>query len=120
MTNLMYIAGGGAIGAVLRYWMSTGVQLWLGKDFPYGTLSVNLLGSLAIGVLYVLLQERLEWRLALIVGLLGSFTTFSAFSLESLNLIQGGQPGKAALNIFFSVSLCIVGCWLGILIGKKL
>ncbi len=119
MTNLIYIAGGGAVGSVLRHWMITGIHNWLGKDFPYGTLSVNLLGSFAIGLLYILLHERLEWRLALIVGLLGSFTTFSAFSLDTLHLIQGGQPGKAALNIFLSISLCLAGCWLGIIIGKK-
>ncbi len=120
MNNLLYVAGGGSLGSVLRYWLSTNVQLWLGKDFPYGTLSVNLIGSLLIGLLYTVLQQRLEWRLLLIVGLLGGFTTFSAFSLDTMHLIEGGQPGKAALNIFLSVSLCLAGCWLGIIIGKKL
>ena len=124
MNNLIYIASGGAIGSVLRYWMSSGVQTLFGKDFPYGTLSVNLIGSILIGLLFVLLGERTgtneAWRLTLIVGFLGGFTTFSAFSLETFTLIQGGQPGKAALNVLLSVSLCLIGCWLGILIGKKI
>lgn len=124
MNKLLYIAGGGALGSVLRYLMSNGVQTVFGKDFPYGTLSVNLVGSVLIGLLYVLLGERMDTnealRMALIVGFLGGFTTFSAFSLETFNLIQGGQPGKAALNVLFSVCLCLIGCWLGILAGKKL
>ena len=124
MNNLLYIAGGGAIGSVLRYLISTGVQTMFGKDFPFGTLSVNLVGSILIGLLYVLLGERLDtneaWRMALIVGLLGGFTTFSAFSLETFNLLQGGQPGKAAINVLLSVCLCLAGCWLGMIIGKKI
>lgn len=124
MNNLVYIAGGGALGAVLRYGMTTGVHTLFGRDFPYGTLSVNVLGSILIGFLYILIGERMDtnvaWRLTLIVGVLGSFTTFSAFSLETFNLIQDGQPGKAALNVMLSVCLCVLGCWLGITAGKKI
>ncbi len=124
MNNLLYIAGGGAIGSLLRFWMSSAVQVMFGKDFPYGTLSVNLTGSILIGSLYVILGERIDThvalRMTLIVGLLGGFTTFSAFSLETFSLIQGGQPGKAAMNVLLSVCLCLAGCWLGIIIGKKI
>jgi len=124
MTNILYIAGGGALGALLRYWMSSGVHFLMGKNFPYGTLSVNLTGSILIGFLYVLLFERVEaspeWRFALIIGLLGSFTTFSTFSIETLNLFQTGQQIKAVLNILLSVSLCLTGCWLGLLAGRQL
>lgn len=124
MTNILYIASGGALGALLRYWMSSGVHLLMGKNFPYGTLSVNLTGSILIGFLYVLLFERVEaspeWRFALIIGLLGSFTTFSTFSIETLNLFQTGQQIKAVLNILLSVSLCLTGCWLGLLAGRQL
>jgi len=124
MTNILYIAGGGALGALLRYWMSNGVHLIMGKNFPYGTLSVNLTGSILIGFLYVLLFERVEaspeWRFALIIGLLGSFTTFSTFSIETLNLFQTGQQIKAVLNILLSVGLCLTGCWLGLLAGRQL
>jgi CrcB protein len=124
MTNLLYIAGFGALGSVLRYIMSNGVQTMFGKGFPYGTLSVNIVGSILIGLLYVLLDERLGagpvWKAALITGMLGGFTTFSAFSLETIQLMQGGQPGRAALNVLLSVCLCIAGCWLGIIAGRKI
>ena len=93
MTQLLAVAAGGALGALLRYGMSLGVHGLLGRGFPYGTLTVNVTGSLAMGVLYVLLLERSalgpEWRLALLVGLLGSFTTFSSFAIETLVLVDG-------------------------------
>lgn len=124
MNNLLYIAGFGAIGSLLRYGMTNTVYLLGGRGFPYGTLSVNVIGSVLIGVVYVFLYERTgaapEWRLALITGLLGGFTTFSAFSLETVQLFQGGQPGRATLNILLSVSLCLIGCWLGIILGRKI
>jgi len=124
MMNIVYIAGGGAVGALLRYWMSTGVHTLLGKGFPYGTLAVNITGSLLIGFLYVLLYERLETsqelRAVLLIGVLASFTTFSTFSIETLRLIEVGEPLKAMLNIILSVTLCLTGCWLGIIAGRHL
>lgn len=123
MTNLIYIAAFGAIGSVLRYGTTNAVHLLGARGFPYGTLSVNIIGSILIGLVYVILYERTgaapEWRLALITGLLGGFTTFSAFSLETVQLFQGGQPGKAVLNIALSVCLCLIGCWLGIITARK-
>ncbi len=120
--NYLYIAVGGAAGAVLRYAVSSGVHHWLGRGFPYGTLAVNLSGSLLMGVVYVLLLERMDsniaWRAGLIIGLLGAFTTFSTFSIETVNLIESGEQLKAMLNILFSVTLCITGCWLGIVLGR--
>jgi len=124
MTNLIYIAGGGAVGALLRYGVSNGIHGLLGRAFPYGTLAVNILGSLLMGFLYVLLLERMdvgvEWRAALMIGLLGAFTTFSTFSLETLNLLETGDHLKAGVNILVSVSLCILGCWLGMTAGRQL
>ena len=124
MANVLFIAGGGAIGALLRYWMSNGVHILFGRDFPYGTLSVNLVGSILMGCLYVILTERVdtgvEWRAALIIGMLGAFTTFSTFSLETLNLVEAGESFKAVMNIVLSVSLCLSGCWVGIVVGRQL
>lgn len=124
MVNILYIAGGGALGALLRYWMSTLMDNIFGHDFPYGTLSVNVIGSVAIGLLYMVSVERftisVELRAGLMIGLLGAFTTFSSFSLETLTLIQSGQQVKAVLNVILSVTLCLIGCWAGMALGKQI
>ena len=116
------IAGGGAMGALLRFWMSTGIYNVFGRGFPYGTLAVNVLGSLLMGFLYVLLIDKLplgpNWRAALLVGLLGAFTTFSTFSMETLNLIEEGELTRAMLNVALSVVLCLLAAWLGVLAGR--
>lgn len=116
------IAGGGAVGALLRFWMSTGIYGLLGRGFPYGTLAVNVVGSLLMGFLYVMLIDKLPlgptWRAALLVGLLGAFTTFSTFSIETLNLMEEGEMIKALLNILLSVVLCLGAAWLGVLAGR--
>ena len=124
MAQILCIAGGGAVGALLRFWMSNGVYALLGRGFPYGTLSVNVLGCLIMGLLYVFLFERMdvgpEMRAGLIVGVLGAFTTFSAFSIETVNLIEAGEQLKAVINILLSVTLCISACWLGIVLGRQI
>ena len=123
MMQLLLVAAGGAVGAVLRFSLGSAVQNWSARGFPYGTLTVNVLGSLLIGVFYVWLIERAaladEWRLALIVGLLGSFTTFSSFSLETLQLIEKGATGPALMNVLFSVCLCLGACWVGLLLARQ-
>lgn len=117
MYQLLAIAAGGAIGALLRFWLSTAVYAWLGRGFPYGTLSVNLLGSLLMGFLAYLLVERLnvnaEWRAAVLIGFLGSFTTFSTFSMETLNLLLEDAYLKAFANMLLSVLLCLLATYLG-------
>lgn len=124
MNQLVAIAAGGALGALLRFWVASGVAAWLGKDFPYGTLFINMAGSLAIGFLYVLLVERFDvnvlWRPFLMIGLLGAFTTFSTFSLETVNLIEAGEGMKALMNMLLSVSLCVGAAILGIFMGRQL
>jgi CrcB protein len=122
--QLLAIAGGGALGAVLRFVVSSSVYRLLGRDFPYGTLVVNALGSLLMGLLYVLLVERMavstEWRSAILVGLLGAFTTFSTFSFETLALFNAGAPIKALVNIMVSVILCLLATWLGMTLGRQI
>lgn len=122
-TQWLAIAGGGAAGAVLRFWTSGWVYGLLGKGFPYGTLAVNVGGSLLMGFLYVLLLDRVavsaEWRAALLIGCLGAFTTFSTFSIETLNLIEQDQLLKAALNVLLSVGLCLTATLVGVLLGRQ-
>jgi CrcB protein len=124
LNQLIAIASGGALGALFRFWVSNGVYSLLGRGFPYGTLAVNVLGSLVMGFLYVLLLERstlsAEWRGALLIGLLGAFTTFSTFSIETLNLIEEAELLKAALNILLSVVACVLACWFGLVVGRQL
>ena len=124
MKALVLIAIGGAFGAVFRYGASLGVYSLLGRGFPYGTLFVNVTGSLLIGLLSVLFLERYtidpEWRAAILVGLLGSFTTFSTFSMETLALLEQGDISRASLNIVLSVFICLLAVWAGVIIGRQL
>ena len=120
---MLAVAAGGAIGALLRWWVSQGVHALLGRGFPFGTLVVNVAGSVAIGVLYVVFLERQdiapEWRAAIVVGFLGAFTTFSTFSMDTILLIQQGEHAKAGMNVVLSVVLCIAGCWLGMAAARQ-
>ncbi len=124
MYQVIAIAGGGAIGALLRFWVSTGVYQLLGRGFPWGTLAVNVLGSFLMGLLFVLFLERGivsgEVRAAVLVGLLGSFTTFSTFSIETLALIEQADYLKALLNAMSSPRGCTLACWAGLLRGRPL
>jgi len=124
INQLMFIAAGGAIGAVFRFLVSNAIHSFMSRDFPYGTLTVNVVGSFVMGLSYVLLIERLsispEWRAFIIVGLLGAFTTFSTFSIETLLLIENSEISKALLNVFLSVLLCVMGSWIGLILGRQL
>lgn len=124
MMRVLAVAAGGAIGSALRFWVSSAVQSAMGRGFPYGTLAVNVAGCLAAGFLFVTLMERLAadsiWRAGIMVGVLGGFTTFSAFSVETFGLIQQGAPVKSLAYVVLSVVLCLTATWLGAVIGKQL
>jgi CrcB protein len=124
MNEIIAIAIGGAVGSVLRYGVSTGVYSVLGRGFPYGTLVVNVLGSLAMGMLFVLLVERVSdnavLRAGILIGVLGGFTTFSSFSIETFNLIEQGAVFKAVTNMTVSLFVCIAATWIGAILARQL
>lgn len=124
MGQVMAIMAGGALGAVSRYGVSIGIHAWLGRAFPYGTLAVNVLGSVLAGLLVTLFLERLatspEWRGAVLIGFLGSFTTFSTFAVETVSLAENGNAAGALMNGLLNPILCIAGVWLGVVAGRIL
>ncbi len=112
--TLPLIALGGAFGSVLRYLMVAAIGA------PWGTAAVNVLGSFTIGALFVLLDGRAGWQFFLMTGLLGGFTTFSAFSLDSLKLFQQGQSLQAAGYVLASVALSLIAVALGVALARSL
>jgi CrcB protein len=116
------VALGGALGSVGRFALSHQVYIWFGREFAWGTLAVNLIGSFLIGFLTLLLVNKFavsaEWRAFLLIGLLGGFTTFSTFSFESLQYLQTGEPTKAVLNMAANLLGCLLAVWLGWLAAK--
>src|SRR5512139_149935 len=117
--TVLWVALGGALGSVARYACSGVAVRWLGAGFPYGTLFVNVTGSFTIGLLAALVAADgrptlgADARAFLLVGVLGGFTTFSSFSLETLNLARSGALGPAILHVAGSVVLCLAAVSLG-------
>lgn len=122
LATLVAVAAGGAAGAVARWGLTSGVHALLGAGFPWGTLTVNASGSLLLGAVFVALERGSlapEFQALLAVGLLGSFTTFSTFSVESLRLVQDGHPGRAAAYVLASVLLGLACAALGMRLAAR-
>lgn len=118
MMNLLLVALGGALGSVARYGVGFAAARWVGLGFPWGTLVVNVLGGVAMGILTARVGPANETlRLLFGVGLLGGFTTFSTFSIETVRLIEH-RPDLAFLYVAASLVLSIGGCWLGLTLGR--
>jgi CrcB protein len=122
LRELAAIAAGGALGAASRYLVTQGMQRLLGTGFPWGTLTVNVVGSLAFGAFYAVLAQRSGglWRAAIMVGFLGALTTFSTFSMDTLNLLQQGQLLRAGTNVVANVLICLTAAWLGLVVCRYL
>ncbi|MEO0421356.1 MAG: fluoride efflux transporter CrcB [Pseudomonadota bacterium] len=122
---LALVALGGALGASGRYVTTLAMQAWLGRAFPWGTLSVNVIGSFAMGIAFVALaalgdeQRANEGRLLLMTGVLGGFTTFSAFSLETLALMEQGEWTRSVANVGVSVALCLAATFAGLALARQ-
>ena len=123
MQIYLWIALGSALGGAGRYWCSGVIARHIGETFPWGTLTVNVVGSLLIGLLATVsepdgrLLMSTTLRQFFMIGVFGGFTTFSSFSLQTLNLVRDGQWVPASLYILGSVALCLVGVWLGHALG---
>lgn len=121
--NALLVFLGAGFGGVFRYWISNSIYWLLGRDFPYGTLVVNLSGSFFAGILFEILLGRFEgqantFRSLLLIGFLGGYTTFSSFSVDTVYLIEHGRWIAASVNIGISLVLCCLLTWCGVMIGK--
>jgi fluoride exporter len=125
MSFAVWVVIGSAAGGVFRLWVLRAVAARVGERFPWGTLVVNVSGAIAIGIVAAhalaggWVQEPAAWHLA-VVGLLGSYTTVSAFSIQTLALVLEGTPGRAAMNVVASVGLCLIGAFAGFALGHSL
>jgi len=122
MLNYIVVFAGGGVGSVARFMLAIWIGQRWGKSFPLGTFVINITGSFLIGFLMTLMAERFlenpEWRLLLVVGGLGGYTTFSTFQYETGKLVMDGELGYAALNIVLSVAVGFVALKLGEMIAK--
>ena len=122
MTTIFAVAIGGALGSVLRYLFAKAAAEWLGVAFPYGTRGVNVIGCFIAGLCVVWLVERgaaPELRALIMIGVLGGFTTFSAFSVDTLRLWEESGAMLASVNVLSNVALSLAGCASGIWIGRQ-
>ena len=122
MTTILAVAIGGALGSVLRYLLAKAVNEWAASAVPYGTVVVNVLGCFVAGLCLVWLIERnaaQEWRALIMIGVLGGFTTFSAFSVDTLRLWEQSGAALASINVLTSVVLSLAACALGAWMARQ-
>ena len=124
--SALWIGLGGALGSLARYFLSDAMARTLGPEFPWGTVTVNVSGSLLIGFVAGWenadgrLMESLFVRQFVMVGVCGGYTTFSAFSLQTLEMLHAGDVGRAGVNVAASVLLCVLAAWLGYALAAAL
>jgi CrcB protein len=119
---VLVVGLGGAVGAILRWWVGVLMSHLLAPVF-LGTLVVNLAGSFLVGALLIWFQGKLPindvLRTGIVVGLLGGFTTYSAFSMETVNMMMAGFYGRASAYVVVTVSACLMGTWAGVMLGRS-
>jgi CrcB protein len=122
MPRLLLVGLGGFVGTIVRYWLSGVIAKRYGETFPWGTLAVNALGCFLAGLLFYFLFDRFltnpTARSVVFIGLLGGFTTFSSYGMQTFTLIRDGEVSLALLNILVSNILCLFLVWLGYTLGK--
>ena len=122
-STYLWIAAGGALGSVARFWMSIAVAAVTGPRFPWGTIAINVIGSFVIGLVAFMAEPwgrvplSFDLRAFILVGVCGGFTTFSSFSLQTLELARTGHWLGAGLNIVLSLVLCLIAVWAGYALG---
>jgi CrcB protein len=124
MTHILLVAAGGALGSVFRYLVGIWTLRSFGPAFPWGTLMVNVTGSFLIGVLAEAIARKFgaspEMRIFLITGILGGYTTFSAFSLDAITLVERGEPVTAAIYVGASVLLSAIAVFAGLALMRAI
>jgi fluoride exporter len=126
MISYIWVALGGAIGTAARYWLSGVVAQSFGETFPWGTLIINVTGSFVIGFFAALtgpdgrLFVSSNARQFVMIGMCGGYTTFSSFSLQTLNLVNSGEWYRALANIGLSVVFCLIAVWAGVVLAGLL
>jgi fluoride exporter len=124
MMKYLMVGIGGAIGSVLRFWVSSTLGERIGARFPFGTFVVNITGSFLIGFVVTLLASKANWdpnwRYLIPIGFIGGYTTFSAFEYETLRSMQDGKLLVACLNVILSVTVGFAAVWLGTVAGRSL
>jgi CrcB protein len=119
MITYVLVAVGGALGSVGRFWLGNAVMTFAGAVFPWGTIIINILGSFVIGWFSARYPGSNDARAFVMAGLCGGFTTFSAFSLQTAELLRAGEAERAMANVVLSVAVCLLATLLGLALGRQ-